>query len=66
MLVGIISKKVIKMTIAPSLKIIDITLTKNMIYPRILLGTDRLQANDSSDMKSDLQKLATNIITNHS
>jgi response regulator len=37
-----------------------------MIYPRILLGTDRLQANDSSDMKSDLQKLATNIITNYS
>ena len=52
------------MTISPNLEPININLPKDMIYSRVLLGVDRVQTLDNTNLKSELKDIATKLISN--
>ena len=52
------------MNISPNLKPININLPKDMIYSRVLLGVDRVQTLDNTNLKSELKDVATKLISN--
>ena len=52
------------MNISPNLEPININLPKDMIYSRVLLGVDRVQTLDNTNLKSELKDIATKLISN--
>ena len=54
------------MNISPNLEPININLPKDMIYSRVLLGVDRVQTLDNTNLKSELKEIATKLISNSS
>lgn len=54
------------MNISPNLEPININLPKDMIYSRVLLGVDRVQTLDNTNLKSELKDIATKLISNSS
>ena len=49
------------MNISPNLEPININLPKDMIYSRVLLGVDRVQTLDNTNLKSELKDIATKL-----
>ena len=52
------------MNVSPNLEPININLPKDMIYSRVLLGVDRVQTLDNTNLKSELKEIATKLISN--
>ena len=52
------------MNVSPNLEPININLPKDMIYSRVLLGVDRVQTLDNTNLKSELKDIATKLISN--
>ena len=52
------------MNVSPKLEPININLPKDMIYSRVLLGVDRVQTLDNTNLKSELKDIATTLISN--
>ena len=53
------------MNVSPNLEPININLPKDMIYSRVLLGVDRVQTLDNTNLKSELKDIATKLISNN-
>ena len=52
------------MNVSPNLEPININLPKDMIYSGVLLGVDRVQTLDNTNLKSELKDIATKLISN--